>query len=256
MTENSVDEFLLGENETPNEDERVFNDEGIERVTGGLVTDWSPAATFDVLFQIAGLSRQADPSNIELHTFAYLACLMSIFRGRPASDWGYTFSAVPPTLPFSPAIESALADLIKGGFIEATVPPGPKNNTEVVLARHGITDRGRQELEIWRGLTMFSSRVAYLDAATKTAVFSSFPAVVNSLSYEPQLNAALLTDGPRMLLTSVTSAPLYEQFAALLEVLGSEHEELIVPASLYLNFLTQQAQEQLDQSLEVQGDET
>jgi hypothetical protein len=78
---------------------------------------------------------------------------------------------------------------------------------------------------------------------------------VNSLSNEPQLRLAMRTDGPRMLLTSVTSGPLYEQFGALVEALGPEHEELVVPASLYLNFLTQQARERLDALLDVQEDD-
>jgi hypothetical protein len=255
VDDSAVEDSLLSPEESVEGDELDFVDEGIEHIATNPVDDWSPAATFDVLFLTSALGRQSPPSNIELHTFAYLACLLSVFRGRPASEWGYTFSAIPPTLPFSPGIEAALAELVASGLIQATAPVLDEDTDGVMLARHQVVDAGSQELAVWRGLTTFSGRVAYLEAATKTAVFSSLPGVVNSLSNEPQLRLAMRTDGPRMLLTSVTSGPLYEQFGALVEALGPEHEELVVPASLYLNFLTQQARERLDALLDVQEDD-
>lgn len=223
-----------------------FVDDGIEDTAWEALQDWQPAATFDVLYLASLLGQQNPPSRLELQTFAYLACLMSVYRGEPASSWGYAFTAVPPTLPFSPAIEAALADLVTSRRLHRTRPGGASGGAEA----YALTTYGDDELKFLSELEAFSPRVDFLRAAGKTALFTSAPAVVNSLAYEPQLAQALKLDNPRLLLTQVSTEPLYREFSALVEVLGTEHEELIVPASLYIKYLQQRAQDDLGRNLE------
>lgn len=246
MTEDSAsiqDDF---DSELPEEEAAgsEYVDRGVEDTAWEALRDWQPAATYDVLFLVDTLGRQDPPGRMELHSFAYLACLMSVFRGDPASEWGYAFSAVPPTLPFSPAIEVALTQLASSGRLESLQGGYESASREFVL-----TVSGAGELEFLSRLQSFGPRIEFLRAAAKTAVFTSLPAVVNSLGYEPQLAQALRLDNARMLLTEISSAPLYQEFDALLEVLGPEHHELVIPASMYVRYLQQRAEQAIDRAL-------
>ncbi|GAA4397205.1 hypothetical protein GCM10023153_20880 [Ornithinibacter aureus] len=247
-----TDELTLGDLEL--DDAETFNeesgsdfvDDGLEDTAWEALQDWQPAATFDVLYLVAVLEPQGSPSRLELQTFAYLGCLMSVYKGEPASEWGYAFSAVPPTLPFSPAIEAALSDLVASARLLRTRSEDADEGTNC----YRLTAQGRGDLAFLSGLEAFAPRVDFLRAAGKTALFTSPPAVVNSLAYEPQLAQALRLDNPRLLLTQVSSEPLYREFSALVQVLGSEHEELIVPASLYVRYLQQRAQDGVSRALD------
>ncbi|MGN6128109.1 MAG: hypothetical protein ACTHON_16240, partial [Humibacter sp.] len=218
------------------EEESIYVDSELDDTAWEPLQDWQPAATFDVLCLTSLLGEQSAPGRMELHSFAYLACLMSVFSGRPASEWGYAFSAVPPTLPFSPSIEAALADLVASGRLEwvAKVAGGTPRE-------YRLTADGQDEFEFLREMQSFSPRIKFLHASAMTAVFASIPAVVNSLNYEPQLAQALRLESARMLLTRVSSLPLYREFYALEEALGPDHRELVVPASLYVQYLQQRA---------------
>lgn len=245
MVDGPLDEELasLSEELEPalDEDGDTFVDNGIEDAIASPLQDWRPAATFDALFLVESLGHQSTPSRVDVHTFSYLACLMFVYRGRAASDWGYSFSAVPPTLPFSPSMDAAIDDLVAAGHVEAHTPHGEVQ----VSAEYRATESGREELTFWASLTTMELRKPFLDAAAKTAVFTSLPSVVNSIGYEPQLAQSLRVDSPRMLLVDATG-PLYDQFAALLEVLGPEHDELLLPATLYVGFLHEQARREID----------
>lgn len=215
-----------------------YVDEGIETSIDLTAGEWLPAATFDVMVLVDELGRHGDPGRLEIHTFAYLGCLMSVFRGEPASDWNYSFTAVPPTLPYSPTLETASSALLVSGKI---VQEGGVSDEESLSFR--LTATGRSDLQLLASLGSFAPRLPYLQAAAKTAVFTSLHAVVNSLSFEPQLARAVSLDRPRVLLTQVGAASLYEEFDALTQVLGPEHRELLVPASLYVSFLQARSQE-------------
>ncbi|WP_148061617.1 hypothetical protein [Cellulomonas sp. PhB143] len=219
----------------------AYVDSGIEDSAWQSLQDWQPGAIFDVLHLARLLGEQRPAGRMEFHSFAYLACLMSVFKGRPATEWGYAFSAVPPTLPYSPAIDSALDELIASGHLALRAPTQHQD-----ASGFRITRSGAEELGFLSDLHAFGSRTQFLYASGATALFTSLSAVVNSLAFEPQLSQALVLDSSRMLLTRASADRLYEEFHALLEVLGPEHEELLVPASLYVQFLQDRAQRALD----------
>jgi hypothetical protein len=50
----------------------------------------SPYAAFDSLYIAAALKTNVQyPVIAEVHVLAYLAVLLSLYRGQPVSDWGY-----------------------------------------------------------------------------------------------------------------------------------------------------------------------
>ncbi len=53
----------------------------------------NPYAAFDALQIIASLqSIYRNVAEAEVHLFAYLSCLLSLYSGQPVGDWGYDFA--------------------------------------------------------------------------------------------------------------------------------------------------------------------
>lgn len=247
-TEIGRDDWEIDFSATVNDDRspEMFVDFGDADDNAVGLNDEGPEAMFDALFLVAALERHNAPGRLELHNFAYLACLMSVYSGEPASNWGYSFSAVPPTLPFSPALEGGLRDLESAGYISSRASStSHSDNSEDGLAaatQYYTTADGNDELAFLSSLLSFKDRLRFLKAASSTAVLLSLHAVVSSMTLEPELLRATQTSTNRILLRTRGRGPLYEQFAALRQVLGPEHRDLVVPASLFVRFLNEQAQ--------------
>lgn len=210
--------------------------------------DRGSAAAFDALTIVQLLGGVGGPSNVDLHAFAYLACLMSVYRGRPASEWGYAFTAVPPTLPYSPALQAAIDLLVRGGLL-ARRATGEAPSGQVFF--DGVlqtTADGEEELSYLGTLADVEGRSEFLSAATSTARMRTVPSVSNALSFEPGIAQATRTSTVRMLLKEDLSKPLYEQFSVMEDLLGADHRNLVIPASLYLRFLDASALEALQSS--------
>jgi hypothetical protein len=213
----------------------------LQRLTGtapSVATPPAVAATFDVLCICAELSQQSArvTSVMQVHAFGYLACLLSLFDGRPATAWAYMFSAVPPTVPYAPALQDAVeaatrADLIRptsGGEPSAQAPQSQ---------RVALTSAGASELDILNALPSLAPRRRYLRAATGTALTFPASAVANSLTGDSQLWRAVELKSTRMLLEPAAMESLHQQFAALSSVVGDAPSDLLVPATVFVSFL-------------------
>src|SRR3954471_15719298 len=78
-------------------------------------------SSYDVLALLHHLSSSVDGADeAELHVFSYLACLLSVYAGQPASDWGYDFIASPAGAPFSPEVDEALRWAMNVGFVASS----------------------------------------------------------------------------------------------------------------------------------------
>lgn len=161
----------------------------------------------------------------EIHAFAYLACLLSLFERHSPSQWGYKFTALPPTLPYAPAITDGVKALEAALLIRR------------VGDAFAPTDVGVHQASLWSGLGQLAWRRRYLDGATGASLISGVPGVTNSLSNEPQLQRASDLGQPRELLEEATLIPLFEQFAALRQAIGGDVADLLAPAAVYLAFL-------------------
>jgi hypothetical protein len=162
----------------------------------------------------------------EIHAFAYLGCLLSLFERRATSDWGYDFAAIPPTLPYAPAITDAVHLMERRQFLE--------RDDQV----YKPSLKGFRESSLWSGLGQLGWRRRYLDGATGASLVTGVPAVSNDLSNEPQLRRASDMGEPRELLQEATLIPLFDQFVALRQAVGEKAEDLLTPAAVYLTFLS------------------
>jgi hypothetical protein len=187
-------------------------------------------ASFDVLeltHQLTAISDGA--SEGELHTLAYLSCLLAVFSEHRPAWWGYGFTATRAGTPFAIAIRQAAQDGVRAGFLLLD---------ERVLT---LSECGVRELQSIRPLILNLRRERFLEAAAATALTMPLPAMSDALSYEPGLRGALRFLRTKALLDETGITLLEKQFDDLSEALqGSAKDDLLVPSVVWLTFLARQ----------------
>lgn len=189
----------------------------------------SPAAYYDCLYTANRLSAKlGSAAEGELHLFAYLACLLSLFDMQPVAEWGYNFAGLSAGAPFSPEIRESLEFLILRGALVRTA------DSDLAL-----TETGSGELDFLRDMSFFRSRQRYLDAACSSLRLFPVGLIRAAMGMEPGLRPVVATGGARRLLADVAIDQLHEQFDALIQALGPEKKDLLVPASVWLSYLSE-----------------
>lgn len=193
----------------------------------------SAAASFDALRLCAEISAAsgAGAAAVEIHTFAYLGCLLSVYEDRPPAEWGYGFRVTPAGAPYSDELDSAMKTLRAGGMF--------------VNYGHAfdLSSPGRADLELLCTHATNRARLRYLSSAAGTALLMPLPAVTSALSREPQLQEFLGAPTSRDLLDEVGVDAVKAHFEVITRVLADRDlgDDLTVPASLWLTALAEQA---------------
>jgi hypothetical protein len=190
----------------------------------------SPEAAFDTLAIIARLEPTVGrvlPS--EVHLFAYLACLLSLYSGRPVADWGYPFTGTAEGSPFGASVNDALTILRGSGDVIG-------DTTGL-----GVSDSGRGEYELLRTLPRNATREEFVAGACSSVLALPMPVVRTAMQQEPALRRVTTLAAARPLLESVDVDALYEQFHALASVVGTEIRDVMVPAVAWLMYLVRVA---------------
>ena len=195
----------------------------------------SPHAQFDALAVPAHLSERLDGAAlVEVHLFAYLACLLTLYRGRPASDWGYSFAATRAGHPFSADLNEALDLLVSRGMLSDQ--DGRENPVPIVR----LTDRGRVEFEALRNLHTLRDRDIFIRGATDSLLALPAGTVRAALAHGVDLRGVQTLGQKRLLLTERSQGPIYSEFEVLSRVVQST-SDLMVPSVLWLTYLADRA---------------
>jgi len=190
------------------------------------MTRLNPDATFDCLFLANRLHIQrASVSAQEIHLFAYLACLLWLYRQRAVSDWGYAFVGTELGAPFSRDIDVALKELLERGYLRK------------VHDRVSPTEFANQPLRDLTELGMNQDRTECLRAACSSTAAFSVGMVSNALAKEPELSRAKAIPSSRLLLEDAARSQLYVQFEALRTALHQRSNDLRLPAVVWLSAL-------------------
>jgi hypothetical protein len=186
----------------------------------------NPEATFDVLRMVRNLDGAlGGVAQGEVHLFAYLSCLLILYRGRPVSDWGYTFVNTEWGTPFSRDIAQALDELAGFGLLLKAD----------VLYR--INEEGAELCAGLSTLDQNAERIPFLDAACASALAISAGTIREALQVEPSLSMARTRGRADMLLSGPATHLLYDQFADLSAVIGVQVSDLLVPSVVWLTYL-------------------
>lgn len=205
----------------------------------------NPYAAFDCLYVSAALGATVRrPVVAEVHVFAYLACLLSLYRAQPVSDWGYSFAGTRDGSPFSPEIQVAVRAVAAAGYLH------------FAEGEISITDSGRAELTALQELSQNRERITYLEPACSSTLTMPVGVIRHALSQEPTLKPTSRLATTRPLLEGPYLPRLYEQFAALGHTVGVEHQDLLIPATVWLGYLWRASEMQDDLISAGQGDVT
>ena len=186
----------------------------------------SPYAAFDSLYISVALGRtDHQPVIAEIHVFSYLACLLSLYRGQPVSDWGYGFAGTRDGSPFSPEINAAVRALTATGYLHEV-------NDGIV-----ITAIGTAELEALSDLSQNRERGVYLEPACSSALAMPVGLIRHALAQEPTLKPSSRLHTTRPLLEGPYLPRLYDQFSLLGSTIGVEPQDLLIPATVWLGYL-------------------
>lgn len=164
----------------------------------------------------------------EIHLFSYLSCLLSLYKKCPAADWGYSFAGTQYSAPFSKEVEDAINISINYGLL---------NEADQYIR---ISRRGVLECQNLSRLGQNIQRERFLDGACSSVLAMPVNILRDSLLSEPGLNTSTKLSSPRLLLdeSNPSLVLLYDQFQALSKTIGVELDDLMVPAVLWLTYLS------------------
>lgn len=184
------------------------------------------AATFDVLYITHSVQRTAGGLvAAELHLFGYLACVLWLYTGRTADDWGYSFLGTALGAPFSPPVDTAVTELTARGFLQ---PSGE---------RLRMSPMAEDRLKVLRSLELNRDRAECLYAACSSTSAFSLGMISGALAQDPELQRARRVPLTRQLLDRPGTASLYRHFEALKKNLPQYDLDLRVPAVVWLGAL-------------------
>jgi len=201
----------------------------------------NPYAFFDCLALGARLQQFLGSSApAEFHLFSYLACLLSLYRGKPASAWGYGFAGTPSGSPFSPELESAKDLILRAGY-------GISEETGYLR----LSRRGLDEFRVLRRFGTNRSRDVFLVGACSSILALPVGIVRAAVGNSPELRVVAYLRSARPLLSQSAVDALYDDFQSLHEEIGTEIADLMIPAVIWLRYMAE-SMGQRDESLGVQ----
>lgn len=183
-------------------------------------------AYYDALAVVSKLNRAFGKAAIsEVHLFAYLACLLALYRGKPVADWGYSFVATETGAPFSPEIESAVDVLFDEGFVA---------ESERYLTMTASTE---QEYASLGQLSQYQGREEFIEASCSCVLAVPIGVIRSAVTTDHDMKIARQLQDTRRLFSDPALEKLHTAFQALSEEIGVGVKDLIVPAVVWLKFL-------------------
>jgi hypothetical protein len=188
--------------------------------------DLVPDAYFDAVAIMADAPASVVPMTvIEAHLYAYLGCILGLFKGQAVSDWGYPFAVTSEGFPFSAEFEDARLILVARGL--------------VVEDGEGLMAPRCKELapEISNLLTLgpWVDRRLWLRAATQCALALPVGSIRHAISKTPGLASSAKLGQRRHLLQEDDIDLLYEEYKIVNSVLGDDAKDLLSPAVIWLS---------------------
>lgn len=188
--------------------------------------DIVPEAYFDAVAIMADAPDSVVPMTvIESHLYAYLGCILGLFKGQAVSDWGYPFAVTSEGFPFSVQFERARSIVVARGLVD-------EDGQGMMTAR-----RDELAAEIDSLLTMGSwvDRRLWLRAATQCALALPVGSIRHAIGQTPGLAASVRLGQRRHLLQADDIDLLYEEYGIVSSVLGADVKELLSPAVIWLS---------------------
>jgi hypothetical protein len=186
----------------------------------------NPAASYDAVVLAYGIGQQIGTvAGAELHLFSYLACVLAVYRGWPAADWGYRFACTDTGAPYSHEVQEAIEELLALGHLRSS-------GDAMILTPEG------QELQLFlSSLEAQRKRLPYLEGACSSLLGMSVGTVRRAVSSEPTIQRAVALSRNQLLLDDIGQALVYEEFERITSAIGTDSPDLLVPSIIWLTAL-------------------
>lgn len=190
------------------------------------VTDIVPEAYFDALAVMCDAPASAMPMTvIETHLYAYLGCILGLFKGQAIGDWGYPFAVTSEGFPFSVQFENARSMVITRGLAD-------EDGQGMLTARH---DEMSTEIDSLLTFGSWSDRRLWLRAATQCALALPVGSIRHAISQSPGVATSARLGQRRQLLQADDIELLYGEYQIVSSVLGTDVHDLLSPAVIWLS---------------------
>lgn len=185
-------------------------------------------AYFDSLAIVLKLSGEVGSVAIsEVHLFAYLACLLSLYRQRPVSGWEYDFIVNQVSQPYSADVQTCMQRHLMTGSVV------------LVDGYYEITEPGREEYDMLRELQMYQDRMQFIDGACSSVLALPISTIRKAIVHDPEIKSAAKITQTRKLLEEAGVQKFYEQFSELSEAIDVNVDDLMLPAVVWISFLSE-----------------
>lgn len=190
------------------------------------VADIVPEAYFDAVAIVGDAPASVVPMTIiEAHLYAYLACILGLFKGQAIGDWGYPFAVTSEGFPFSVQFEAARSILVARGQLD-------EDGQGMISARR---DELAAEMDSLLTLGSWAERRLWLRAATQCALALPVGSIRHAIGQTPGLAASIRLGQRRLLLQADDIDLLYEEYRVVSSVLGADVKDLLSPAVVWLS---------------------
>lgn len=183
-------------------------------------------AIYDILSLTVKLEKSlGDVSESEIQMFSYLACILSIFDGNSANNWGYSFIKNELGSPYSEALSSSIDTLITNDILF--------NEDDY----YQTNESSKTRYSTFKELDTYKNRESYIEIATKCIKFIPYSKVRSALFCEPNLSIANKNENRRLLLDEEGASIhlLYNQFEKLHLALGTTYHSKVIPALVWMS---------------------
>jgi hypothetical protein len=191
-----------------------------------VAADIVPEAYFDAVAIMADAPASILPmSVIEAHLYAYLGCILGLFRGQAIGEWGYSFAVTSEGFPFSVQFETARSMVVSRGLVD-------EDGAGLMGARrHELA----AEIDSLLNLGSWADRRQWLHAATQCALALPVGSIRHAIGQTPGLAASVRLGQRRHLLQADDIGLLYEEYGIVSSVLGADVKDLLSPAVIWLS---------------------
>ncbi len=188
-------------------------------------------ANFDILFYLSHpRNKYPEQTLFEINTMLYLAELLSIYDGCNSQKWGYRFARNKYGAPVSIELIEEIDFLLTRSYLS-------KDQSEY----YHVSDTASLVSILSLSKSNFLGwRVKYIEAVFDSLLSKSFPRTVRAVQNEPGISFLESINRTSTLLDHNLIKALYEDFGVLRGVIGDPQIDLVVPASLWIDYLSTQ----------------
>ena len=178
---------------------------------------------FDVLFIATNLQKyNCDFNFSEINLFCYFSCLLSLYAGKPSSEWGYAFIKNEYGVPISAEVNSSIKWFKDAEYL-----------IEDNEGYFNITNKGIEFKNQLMEMNRYSERKLFIENACDSLLLNSI-GDIRSIIHEEPIIKKKKNSSLRQLLNdnSGTIDLLYNQFAILKHLLNGDNTNDMFLAAL------------------------